>query len=118
MNGRERMKMFRQTNIISDHLQVAVSPGLPKGHPDFQGAEASRVLHSELEVVRSLILKVVVRRVIRKCVQQVLRFAYEGTTGFKRRIQPFVRIDRDRVGVLQCRQVWRGSRSVCSKRSV
>src|SRR5262249_22250989 len=118
MRGRERMKMFRQTNIVCDHLQVAVPSGLTERHPDFQGAEAPGVLHPEIEVVRGLLPKMVVRRVIGKCAKQQLRFSYEGTTGFKRRVQPFVWIDSDRVRFLQCRQVCRGTRGVCCKRSI
>ena len=78
--------MLRQTDIVSDHLQVAVSSGLPQRHPDFQGAEAAGVLHSEIEVVRGLLFEVIVRRVVGKGVQQLLRFANESATSFERRI--------------------------------
>ena len=96
----------------------AVSSGLPERHPNLQSAEASGILHSEIEVVRGFVLEVIVRRVIGKGVQQLLWFPHEGATGFKRCIQPFVRIDRDGIGILQCRQVCRSSRCIRSKRAV
>ena len=61
------------------------------------GAKPARILRTEVHVVRRLLVEVVVGRMVRKGASQHCRITHERTAGLERRVEPFVRIERERI---------------------
>ena len=83
---------------LCDHLAVAGRAGVAQRQPHLQRPEATGVLRAEVDVVGRLLAKVVIRRVVCESVSKALRIANEDAAGLKGSVQPFMRIDCDRVG--------------------
>ena len=92
---------LRQADIVRDHLAIPRGSDLLQGKPHFEGTEAARVLRAVVDVVRRLLLEMIVGRVIREGGAQRFRIAHQRASGLERRVEPFVRINRDRIGQRQ-----------------
>ena len=110
--------MPREQDVVADHLQIAGASHLPERQPHFQRPEAPRILRAVVEVVHDLIVEVVIGRVIREGVAQLFGIAHEHAAGFERRVEPLVRIHRDRIGLAQRAQARRRSRRLRRQRAV
>ncbi len=95
----------RQADVVRDHRPVSGRARLPQREPHLQGAEAARVLRAVVHVVRGALIEMVVRRVVGERGAQGLRVAHQRASGFERRVEPLVRIDRHGIGQAQPAQV-------------
>ena len=114
----ELVEMPREQDIVPDHLQIPGAAHLPQRQPHLQRPETPRVLRPVVEVVHDLIVEMVVGRVIRKGVAQLLSIANEHAAGFERRVEPLVGIDCDRVGLIERPQAVRRSRRQRRERAI
>ena len=96
---------LRQPNIACNHFAISRGSCMLQGKPHFEGSEATRVLRSIVDVVCYALLEMIVRRVVGERRAQCFRIAYQRATGFKRCVEPFMRINRDRIGLAQRTQI-------------
>jgi hypothetical protein len=96
-----------EPHVVGDHRAIARRADLAQRQPHLQRAEAARVLRPVVDVVGRALLEVVVGRMIGERRAQLFGVAHQRASRLERRVEPFVRIDRDRVGVAKGDQVVR-----------
>ena len=100
---RQRRRARRASaDVVGNHLSRArrVRPAAAPSRPSAPGSAREFCGPSSKIVERRLLvgLEVVVGRMVAERVTQVRRIANERAAGLERRVEPLVRIDRDRVG--------------------
>ncbi len=102
------VQLFRQRDVVADHLTKSVGSDLLESQPDLERAKAAGILWAGLEVVRYhlaiVVIELVVRRREAEGVAKRVRVARQNASRFQGAIEPFVRIHRDGVGVPQALQ--------------
>ncbi len=111
-------QLSRQAHVFGHRFHVAHAADLLQREPHFQRPEPTRVLRAVVHKIQRLSAEPVVRRMIREGIPQILRPLHERATCFERRVQPLVRIDRDRVCVRQAAEIRRCARNGGRKRSI
>ena len=108
----EIVQPVRELDIVGDHAPVTAGARLEESEPDLEGAKATRVLRAVFEVVLHflafVVVELVVGRLEREGIVQILAVANERATRFERSVQPLVRIDGDRVGESQSFEIGAG----------
>src|SRR3954466_10151617 len=116
------METTRKLDVIADHPAIAARTRLLETEPDLERAETAGILRTVLVVILHflafIVVELVVRRLRAEGVVQIIAFAHQSTSSLERRVQPFVRIDGDRVGEAQPLEISAGIIERDGRRSV
>ena len=91
----------RLAEVVLDRLPERLGPVGAEREPELQGAERAGVLERDVDHVARAALVRDVRLVVREGIEEVLAAADEKNAAGLRKVEPLVRVERDRVDAVE-----------------